>query len=63
MKYNDNQIQFIKTNVISKYVYNYNYYVKVKNNYVFVNNKRRKFKIKKIIILMLKNLIQIENLI
>ena len=43
MKFNDNQIQFIKTNAISKYVYNYNYYVKVKNSFVFVNNKRRKF--------------------
>ena len=43
MKYSDNQIQFIKTNAISNYVYNYNYYVKVKNSFVFVNNKRRKF--------------------
>ena len=48
MKYNDNQIQFIKTSAISKYVYNYIYYVKLKNSFVFVNNKRRKFKNKKI---------------
>ena len=43
MKFNDDQIQFIKTNAISNYVYNYNYYVKIRNGFVFVNNKRRKF--------------------
>ena len=43
IKYSDNQIHFIKTNAISKNVYNYNYCVKVKNSFVFVNNKRRKF--------------------
>ncbi len=43
MKFNDDQIQFVKTDAISKHVYNYNYYVKIKNGYVFVNNKRRKF--------------------
>ena len=47
MKFNDNQIQFIKTNAISKYVYNYNYYVKVKNGFVFVNNKKENLIIKK----------------
>ena len=37
------QIQFVKTDSISKYTYNYNYYVEIRNGFVFVNNKRRKF--------------------
>ena len=41
MKFNDKQIHFEK---INKIVQNNNFYVKIKNGFIFVNNKRRKFK-------------------
>ena len=43
LKFTDNQIHFIKKEAILNFVKNNNYYVKIGNNFVFVNNKRRKF--------------------
>ena len=44
MKFNDKQIHFEKKEAINKIVQNSNFYVKTKNGFIFVNNKRRKFK-------------------
>ena len=44
MKFNDKQIHFEKKEAINKIVQNNNFYVKTKNGFIFVNNKRRKFK-------------------
>ena len=43
LKFTDNQIHFIKKEAILNFVKNNNFYVKIDNNFVFVNNKRRKF--------------------
>ena len=42
LKFTDNQIHFIKKEAILNFVKNNNFYVKIGNNFVFVNNKRRK---------------------
>ena len=42
------QIQLVKTNAISNYLYNYNYYIKVKDGFVFVIIKEENLIIKKI---------------
>ena len=39
LKFTDNQIHFIKKEAILNFVKNNNYYVKIRNNFVFVNNK------------------------
>ena len=43
LKFTDNQIHFIKKEAILNFVKNNNYYVKIRNNFVFVNNRRRKY--------------------
>ena len=43
LKFTDNQIQFIKKEAILNFIKNNNFYVKIGNNFVFVNNKKRKF--------------------
>ena len=44
MKFSDKQIHFVKKEAINKIVQNNNFYVKTANGFIFVNNKRRKFK-------------------
>ena len=41
MKFTDNQIHFIKKEVILNFINNNNFYVKIGNNFVFVNNKKK----------------------
>ena len=43
LKFTENQIHFIKKEAILNFINNSNFYVKIKNNFVFVNNRRRKF--------------------